>query len=321
MTELRRKIKTAVNETRILVLGAQILLGFQFQSAFGDGFKEFPARDRYADLAALVLLLAALASLIAPSAFHRIAEAGEDSGRVHRFASVMATVALLPFAVSFGLNLAIAADRIYGAAAGLSAGAITLGIALICWYAIEWMRRGKFGKKERAMSQKQSERRSTTPLSVKIDQMLVEGRVILPGAQALLGFQLAIVVTRSFEELGAVTKLVHLAGLGLVTLTVILLMAPAAYHRLVYDGEDTQEFHSMGTFAVTAATVPLALGISADVYVVVMRIMDTLFVSILFAAMTAIGFVGLWHVYPLLVRMRTESARAKHTAIPKGLSP
>ena len=33
--------------------------------------------------------------------------------------------------------------------------------------------------------------RETAPLHARIEQMLTEARVILPGAQALLGFQLA----------------------------------------------------------------------------------------------------------------------------------
>jgi hypothetical protein len=37
-SELDKKLKTAMNKTRILILGAQVLLGFQFQAFFQDGF-------------------------------------------------------------------------------------------------------------------------------------------------------------------------------------------------------------------------------------------------------------------------------------------
>jgi Family of unknown function (DUF6328) len=320
MTELRQKVKNAVNETRILVLGSQILIGFQFQSAFREGFDQLTAHDRFADLIALALMLAAVASLIAPSAFHRIVEGGEDSARLHRFTTIMATFALLPFALSFGLNILIAIDRTYGPGAGIGAGIVTLSVAFFLWYGLEFMRREKLGRKERAMAQKQSERRERTPLPIKIEQMLIEARVILPGAQALLGFQLAIVVTQSFDEISATSKLVHLVGLCLVTLTVILLMAPAAYHRLVYAGEDTNEFHRAGSLFVTAATVPLALGIAADVYVVVEKIAKASPVALVFAGVSVAGFIGLWHVYPLILRLRSDAARAEHSEVPKGLS-
>ena len=38
--ELDRKVKTALDETRLLILGVQVLLGFEFQSFFQDGFEE-----------------------------------------------------------------------------------------------------------------------------------------------------------------------------------------------------------------------------------------------------------------------------------------
>ena len=46
----------------------------------------------------------------------------------------------------------------------------------------------------------QSNERADT-LQAKIEQLLTEARVVLPGAQALFGFQLAIVLTRAFERL------------------------------------------------------------------------------------------------------------------------
>ena len=47
------------------------------------------------------------------------------------------------------------------------------------------------------MTSSQTEERSSTPLHAKIEQMLTEARVVLPGAQALFGFQLAIVLSKA----------------------------------------------------------------------------------------------------------------------------
>ena len=49
-----------------------------------------------------------------------------------------------------------------------------------------------------------------TSLETKIEQMLTEARVILPGAQALLGFQLVITFSDAFEKLSFTSKVVHL---------------------------------------------------------------------------------------------------------------
>ena len=55
-----------------------------------------------------------------------------------------------------------------------------------------------------------------TPLNERITQMLTEARVVLPGVQALLGFQLTSVISQSFEKLPASSKLVHAVSLGCI---------------------------------------------------------------------------------------------------------
>jgi hypothetical protein len=299
--KLRDKIKTALDETRLLILGAQILLGFEFRGAFQDGFETLPAHARYLDGAALVLMLGAVALLIAPALHHRIIAGGEDSGDIHRLISAMAAAALLPFALSLGLSLFIGMERVFGLWAGIAVGGGFGGAALFAWYGWELVRKASIGQKERRMSAMQRTEDEQTPLHSKIEQMLTEARVILPGAQALLGFQLAIVVTQSFEKLPRVSQVTHAVSLGLIALAVILLMAPAAYHRIVYAGEDAPEFHKTGSMMVTAATVPLALGISADVFVVMEKIGGTAAGAIV-AALALAGFVTLWHIYPALRR-------------------
>ena len=299
--ELSKKVKTALGETRILILGAQILIGFQFRGVFEDGFEKLPAHARYLDGVALVFMLAATALLIAPALYHRIIADGEDSGEIHQLISRMASVALLPFAISLGISLFIGIERVGGLWAGVAAGAGFGGLALFAWYGWGAIRKASVGRKERQMTAMQRNEREKTPLYNKIEQMLTEARVILPGAQALLGFQLAIIVTQSFEKLPRVSQAVHAVSLGLVALTVILLMAPAAYHRIVYAGEDTAEFHRTGSILVTAATVPLALGMSADLFVVMAKIAGTEAGAII-AASALVGFVALWYVYPALRR-------------------
>jgi hypothetical protein len=64
------------------------------------------------------------------------------------------------------------------------------------------------------VSSSQIRERSSTPLHAKMEEMLTEARVVLPGAQALFGFQLVIVLTQSFEQLPSVSKITHAASLS-----------------------------------------------------------------------------------------------------------
>jgi hypothetical protein len=149
-----------------------------------------------------------------------------------------------------------------------------------------------------------------TPLHAKIEQMLTEARVVLPGAQALFGFQLAIVLTQSFEQLPTASMIMHATSLFLVAFAVVLLMAPAAYHRIVYAGEDSEDMHRVGSVLVTAATVPLALGLAGDVYVVVTKIIGSPTAGLIAGSLALVLLIGLWHVYPLVaVSIQDQGAK------------
>ena len=78
-----------------------------------------------------------------------------------------------------------------------------------------------------------------TLLKNKIEQLLTEARVIIPGAQALLGFQFVVIFVRSFAELPEWVKMTHAIALAAIALSVVLLMTPAALHRIAYDGENS----------------------------------------------------------------------------------
>jgi hypothetical protein len=175
------------------------------------------------------------------------------------------------------------------------------------WYGLPRAVAQRTGEKERIMTERQRDERPHTPLHVKIEQMLTEARVILPGAQALFGFQLAIVLTQAFENLPDRSRLVHAISIGLVALAIMLLMAPAAYHRIVYSGEDSPDMHRVGSVMVTAATAPLALGLAGDIYVVIGKTIGPQ-TGLAAGVFGLIVLIGLWYAYPLAaVAMRREA--------------
>lgn len=149
-----------------------------------------------------------------------------------------------------------------------------------------------------------------TSLKDKIEQMLTEARMVLPGAQALLGFQFAAVLTESFDKLPTASKYVHGASLGCIALAVILLMSPAPYHRIVAEGEDRADVDRFGVRVVLGAMLPLALGFVLDAYVVLMRISGSVSISATIAAAAFVGFIGLWYGVPLFERGRSRPASA-----------
>src|SRR4051812_10659471 len=309
LMQLSKKIKTALDETRMLILGAQILLGFELRAAFSEGFDKLPVHARHLEALALMLMVISVALMITPGTYHRIVEGGRDSGAFHKVTSVIADLSLLPFALALGIDVFVSIEHVFGSPGALAAGIGATLIALALWYGMPRAVAQRTGQKERAMTERQRDERPPTPLHTKIEQMLTEARVILPGAQALFGFQLAIVLTQSFETLSELSRVIHAVSLGLVALAVMLLMAPAAYHRIVYAGEDTQDMHRVGSALLTAATAPLALGLAGDIYVVIGKIIGPA-TGLAAGVFGLLVLLGLWYGYPLAVALMGREAPA-----------
>ena len=85
------------------------------------------------------------------------------------------------------------------------------------------------------------------------------------------------------------------ASLGCIAVAVILLIAPAAYHRIVFSGQDTEEVHRFGSWLVTCATAPLALGLSGDIYVVLTEITASAMIGAFTASFTLVFLARLIH--------------------------
>ncbi|MBZ6411086.1 MULTISPECIES: DUF6328 family protein [Methylobacterium] len=302
---LPKKVKVGFEETGILILGSQILLGFQFQGAFRPAFERLPFHDLLVWVAALALVTLTVALLITPSVQHRMVEGGRDTKRLLGVIGRYAGLALAPFALSLGADLFLAAEPVLGLGAGAIVGLLFCGLALLFWYGMETLKARTVGEQERAMTACEPEHEHTS-LGTKIEQMLTEARVVLHGAQALLGFQLIITFSEAFETLSFAAKVVHLVALGFLALTVIWLMAPAAFHRIVYAGEDTPEFHTLGSRFLLAASISLALGVSADLVVVVAKVLMSERAGTVAGLASLCLLVGLWHVHPALLRRRCD---------------
>lgn len=108
-------------------------------------------------------------------------------------------------------------------------------LAGLFWYGLGFFVKAKVRMKPN------SDPERATPLPARIDQMLTEARVVLPGAQALLGFQFTVMLTHAFEQLPPAVKSIHVVALCCLAVAVILLMSPAALHRIAFDGRDAPE--------------------------------------------------------------------------------
>jgi hypothetical protein len=295
--KFEKLVKVALDELRMQMLGVQVLFGFQLQGVFQDDFSQTPLIARWADFAALSFIVLTLGLLIAVPSQHRLVDRGSATTRIFRVANRFAEWALLPFALSIALDFFVVMDRYIPDAATLALGAGLAAIA--CWYGLGVTLRLTLKSKE----EKHMPVETATDVHAKIEQMLTEARVVLPGAQALLGFQFVVTMSKSFSQLPASDQHVHFAALCAVALCVILLITPAAIHRMAFGGQDVPRFHQIGSFIITLALIPLALGIAGDFYLAASRMVDSRSLAAASAA-TAFTTLGiLWYGIPLLLRI------------------
>jgi hypothetical protein len=128
-------------------------------------------------------LLLSVGLLIAPSLFHQIIYRGNSTGGAVQMATKLAGVSLRPLALGLGAAIFVTFEHLFGRVAGVAAGAALTSIALLLLYGLGFALR-----KKRDMSKQDPQ--AGTSLKSMIEQMLTEARVIIPGGQALLGFQL-----------------------------------------------------------------------------------------------------------------------------------
>jgi hypothetical protein len=132
-----------------------------------------------------------------------------------------------------------------------------------------------------------------------LSHTLDEARMVLPGVQALFGFQLIAVFSDGFaHRLSDIEQDLHLVAIVLVTVAIALLMTPAAYHRQVDPRRATGEFLAMASRLISGAMLPLAAGLAIDIQLVARAVTgSTIFATVLGVVVFAM-FVLLWFVFP-----------------------
>jgi uncharacterized protein DUF6328 len=152
------------------------------------------------------------------------------------------------------------------------------------------------------MATEQSEELS---LAAATTQLLEECRMVLPGLQALFGFQLICVFSPRFGQLLASgEQRLHLLALALVAIAGALVMAPAAYHRQTRPREASSGFLLLGSRLLLWAMVPLMIGIGLDFYLIARVILGSRLLSGVLAGVLVAVFSALWFGLPRIARPR-----------------
>jgi hypothetical protein len=107
------------------------------------------------------------------------------------------------------------------------------------------------------------------------EELLHELRSVIPGAQVLFGFLLAIRFTNQFDELDDTQRWVYYFALLATTTALVCFMAPAAYHRLRFRTGDKEFMLQKGNREAIAGTVAIGLAFTAVLFLVTDFVFDT----------------------------------------------
>jgi len=314
MSKLGDKIENALNEDRILLLGGQVLLGFAYRPYFESAFDQLSFEAKVAQTAVVVVMTLVIVWLMWPAPFHQLIEGGDNTQRIHRFTTLVLDWSLLPFAIGLALSCYVIASFMHISHANL----IGFGMAvfsLAWWYILPFANheKSKHAAVDVELKAEEAEQKNQggTEIKEKIKKLLIECRMVLPGVQALLGFQLITFFMQGFSYLPQASKWIHCAGLLATAVATVLVITPAAYHRIAEAGEDTEDFHRTGTRLLLISMVFLGIGLFADFVVVMHKMGLALRSSLVIGIALLIGSYALWFVLPVLRRKDLSHSRSK----------
>ena len=136
-------------------------------------------------------------------------------------------------------------------------------------------------------------------------ELIEEHRLAMPGTQVLFAFLLILPFQNRFRALDDGQVAVYYAALLCAAAAIVLLIAPTAAHRIRWRQGDKEALLRIATATGIAATVFVALGMSASVYLITDFLYGEPWTAIA-AALLASGFLVFWYGLPLYRRRRAR---------------
>jgi hypothetical protein len=136
-------------------------------------------------------------------------------------------------------------------------------------------------------------------LQDKVSHAIEEIRVVLPGTQALLGFQFSTIFSNRFNTISQMLQYIHLISLFFITFATVFLMLPAAFHRIAEKGSDTDRLHTLSSNSLIIAMNFLVLGIISDIYIVCSIVTKNDILAFISSLFIGIVFYVIWFGYSL----------------------
>jgi hypothetical protein len=141
-------------------------------------------------------------------------------------------------------------------------------------------------------------------LKEELSNIIEECRMVLPGMQALFGFQTIAVFNQRFQDLPASGAAAHLLSLVLVAVAIALNMTPAAYHRIAEPGHVSRRMIARSSMCICASMLTLMIGLGLEMFVVFRLATGQQTLSLAVAVLIFLVTGVAWFAFPLFIRRR-----------------
>jgi hypothetical protein len=102
----------------------------------------------------------------------------------------------------------------------------------------------------------------------KITQILEETRVVIPGTEIFLAFQLEAIFSDVFQRLSPLYKQIHVCSFILVIISIIMLISLAPYHRICDQGKNTGRTLWYANRTLLISMFVMATDISVNIWLI-----------------------------------------------------
>jgi hypothetical protein len=128
-------------------------------------------------------------------------------------------------------------------------------------------------------------------------ELLGELRIALPGVQVLFAFLLTVPFATGFSSLSDFERYLYLVVLLLTALASALLIAPTAYHRVLFRRGYKTDILFFANRAAMIGLAVLALAMSGAILLIT-HVLFSAAAAIVVAAMSGFVFAALWYLLP-----------------------
>jgi hypothetical protein len=148
------------------------------------------------------------------------------------------------------------------------------------------------------------------PLDKAATLVLDESRMVLPGIQALFGFQLIVVFNDTFtQKLNVFEQRLHLLAIVLVVIATMIIFTQSVFHRQTSEKEVAIEFIRIASRLLLLSMFPVVISICIEFYLLSQVILNNVFLALLLTLCILALFLLLWVGLPRIEALRRLLAK------------